>query len=448
MKSIATILVTVFVVFLYLYDFLNNKPKGLSKGIIVPLIWIFTWGTRSISFWLNMGSVQTTIEVDDYMEGNPIDRYFYFFLIILGIIILYKRKIDIKNIIKTNKFVFLYFLFGLISILWSDYTFISFKRLIKAFGVIIMVLIVLTEENPEEALGMIIRYISFFYIPVSLLWVKYYPELGRNFAIDGTMQYVGISTQKNILGKNLLIIGIYYFWNFFYNKGNTTTNDQPIKFYIMLLILPILFYLFNLADSSTSLFCLVIGLFILLICKLPIARKNPGYIITRGLFFVLIIVILEFTLGISSIIIKMLGRDPSLTDRGPIWAYLFAMIKNPILGQGYESFWLGERLSHVWSVYHKINQAHNGYLETYLNLGVIGIIILIFQIISGIIKIKKQFLINYSFSVFKLTFLIIILFHSWTEASFHGPNNLWLIFFLSIMEIPKVNENVKIIKNE
>ena len=83
----------------------------------------------------------------------------------------------------------------------------------------------------------------------------------------------------------------------------------------------------------------------------------------------------------------------------------------------------------IWRII-KINQAHNGYLETYLNLGIIGFSILMFQIISGIIKIKKQLLINYSFSVLKLTFLIIILFHGWTEASFHGPNNLWLIFFL------------------
>jgi len=43
---------------------------------------------------------------------------------------------------------------------------------------------------------------------------------------------------------------------------------------------------------------------------------------------------------------------------------------NPWIGAGFESFWLGPRLNKLWAQYNFMpNQAHNGYIEIYLNLG-------------------------------------------------------------------------------
>ena len=447
MKSIATLLVVIFIAYLYYTD-LKDRPQGLSKGIIVSLLWWFSVGTQSLSYWLYFNSPQVATSAEAFIEGNPIDRNFYFALIILGIIILYNRRIDLKNIVINNKFVFLYFLLGLISILWSDYPFITFKRLIKAFGNIIMVLIVLTEKNPEEAFGLIFRLISYFFIPVSVLFIKYYPELGRAFSADGTLMFTGLSSQKNGLGRNLLLIGIYYLWNILYSKGRNTNNDRPIKLLLILLLFPLYIYLFSLANSATSLMCLFIGVSILFLCKLNIVQNNRVKLITRGVLIVLFLSILEFSFDLSTTIIQMLGRDPSLTDRIPIWELLLSMVRNPIIGTGFESFWLGERMLKVWSIFQTINQSHNGYLETYLNLGLVGLTLLIFQIISGIIKIKNQLVINYSFSVLKLAFLLIVIFYNWTEASLHGLNIIWLIFFICIMQVsPKLDSNSLINKN-
>ena len=40
------------------------------------------------------------------------------------------------------------------------------------------------------------------------------------------------------------------------------------------------------------------------------------------------------------------------------------------------AFWLGPRLLRIWPEFGQINEAHNGYLEIYLNLGVIGVFLL------------------------------------------------------------------------
>jgi O-antigen ligase len=52
------------------------------------------------------------------------------------------------------------------------------------------------------------------------------------------------------------------------------------------------------------------------------------------------------------------------------------MQANPVLGAGYECFWLGPRLLRVWQQFGGLNEAHNGYLEVYLNLGIAGLFLL------------------------------------------------------------------------
>ena len=54
---------------------------------------------------------------------------------------------------------------------------------------------------------------------------------------------------------------------------------------------------------------------------------------------------------------------------------LIEMAPNALVGAGFESFWLGPRLSKVMTAFPNlhVNEAHNGYIEVYLNLGVIGL---------------------------------------------------------------------------
>jgi O-antigen ligase len=73
--------------------------------------------------------------------------------------------------------------------------------------------------------------------------------------------------------------------------------------------------------------------------------------------------------------VEALGKDPSLTGRTQIWGMVLAMHTNPWIGTGFESFWLGPRLNQMRNALPNfpINEAHNGYLEIYLNLGWAGI---------------------------------------------------------------------------
>ena len=53
------------------------------------------------------------------------------------------------------------------------------KRWIKDLGNPIMALVILTERRPYEALGITLRRLSFLLLPLSVVFVRYFPELGR-----------------------------------------------------------------------------------------------------------------------------------------------------------------------------------------------------------------------------------------------------------------------------
>ena len=51
----------------------------------------------------------------------------------------------------------------------------------------------------------------------------------------------------------------------------------------------------------------------------------------------------------SGDIVKNLGRNSTLTGRTAIWNAALSLAGNPLIGTGYESFWVGQRVEEFWS---------------------------------------------------------------------------------------------------
>src|SRR5262249_15625972 len=125
-----------------------------------------------------------------------------------------------------------------------------------------------------------------------------------------------------------------------------------------------------------------------------------------------------------------------LTDRTHIWSVLLGMDTNPLFGTGYESFWLGSRLDVVFQkAGEHINEAHNGYLEVYLNLGAIGLLLLVAFLITAYVNICKQDVSSRTnFASLTLALWAVAVMYNITEASFkHGL--MWLSLLLGAISL-------------
>jgi len=81
----------------------------------------------------------------------------------------------------------------------------------------------------------------------------------------------------------------------------------------------------------------------------------------------------------SASILKLLGRDPTLTGRTVLWQAVLQQCRNhPVGGYGLGGFWATGDSFPVYSMTHWVpTSAHNGFLECLLELGSVGLILLL-----------------------------------------------------------------------
>jgi exopolysaccharide production protein ExoQ len=429
---LALVLTVFFILFLFWRD-THQKPR-MSRALWLPLIWYFLTGSRLISQWMSMIGLpvgETSVE-----DGSPIDSVAFLALILGGLYVLSKRHVQLSEFRRQNGWLVVFLIFCLISVVWSDFPFIAFKRWIKVLGHPIMALIILTEPNPLGAARRVLIRTGYLYIPLSLLLAKYFPQFGRSYNMWTGQQYLqGASMGKNQLGYTCMIIGIVFFWNL---SQALRIKDRRQKFYEILIsacFLVMTGWLLKNSNSATSLATAVLGVIAVLVFRLPfVSKKRIGtYLIVGMLAFAAA----DSMFGIYGTIVHGLGRNLTLTDRTNIWAAVLKIDTNPVFGVGFESFWLGDRLDQIYSMLPKergIGEAHNGYLEVYLDLGIVGVAILGILLFNTFRAINRSMLGQFEFGALRLALLISILVYNLTEAAFVSVHFIYAIFFLIAIE--------------
>src|SRR4029077_12258336 len=144
----------------------------------------------------------------------PLDRTIFFLLIVLAIGVLVVRGFNWGGFFARNIFLVAFLSFALVSVLWSDFPFVSFKRWFRDLGSYLVILVVLSDPHPLEASRTLLRRLCYLLMPLSVLLVKYYPALARQYdEWAGAVMFVGASSSKNMLGVARLISGIFFFWD-------------------------------------------------------------------------------------------------------------------------------------------------------------------------------------------------------------------------------------------
>lgn len=432
--SLATILTYILILTLFVRDFRRNS--GNSIALWLPVIWVIIIGSRFPSQWLQLGNPAAVANVAD---GSPMDAAFFGLMIVVAFAVLVRRKAFSVQLWQQNIWLVALLIFGLVSIVWSEFPFIALKRWIKTLGHPLMAMIVLTDPDPIKSLRTVMKRAAFVLLPLSVLFVKYLPQFGRGFdPWTGVGYFSGVMLTKNDMGYVCMVLGLFFFWTLLSRKQTIDISQRRYETLLSTFLLVIIAYLLALAESATSMATLAIGVVTLIGLGSPfVSRKHLGaYLVVFGL----VLVSVESSFDVYSKIVTMLGRDPTLTDRTEVWADAIALQSRSLTGMGFESFWLGSRLdwmSAKW--WWQPSQAHNGYIEMYLNLGVIGLILFLAMIVSTFRKaaagLTKES--EFEFSRLRLAFLIAILAHNYTEATFKGVHLLWTIFYLIAIEIPK-----------
>lgn len=433
---IATIIYIAGIVGLFWLD--RERNARPSKALWIPVVWLLINGSRPVSLWLDMAPVMDSPE--KYLDGSPLDAFVFGSLLAAGVIVLVRRGRQVGRIFRANIPLLLFLSYCALSTLWSDYTFVASKRWIKSLGDVVMVLVILTDPEPVPALKRLLARVGFVLIPFSILFIKYYPEMGRGYNIWTWMpSYTGVTTGKNLLGMICMVFGLGSVWCFLSAYEQKKGTERTRRMIAHGAFIGMVCWLFWMANSMTSLSCFIlVGGLISMTCIFRAARR-PSVI----LLLVALVICASFStlfLGVGGGALETMGRDSTLTGRTEIWAIVIRLVTNPLFGTGFESFWLGDRLQKVWDTYvgTQIQEAHNGYLEVYLNLGWVGIILMANLIVNGYQNIIDLFRRDPDAGRIRLAWFVAAILYNLTEAGFRMMSPIWFGFLLAITAAPAV----------
>ena len=433
------LIATVFFVLLIaqLYRMTRDEGVKTSKALWIPTYWFFIGLTRNITDWLHMSSSSGS-ESGQYMEGSPIDRTILTLVLALGMIVVLSRAQKVAMILRSNFPIILYFSYCLVSILWSDFPDIALKRWFRALGDVAMVLIVLTDPDWVAAMRRILTRLGNALIPLSILFSRWYPQFGRQFSHNGTIYWSGVTGEKNELGMLTLVFSLaslYYFMQT-YREERSSRRGKLLTAYAAVVVMGI--YLLVGSQSATALATFFLaGIPMVMTFRYKVMRQP--IIVHSMVFGALGVAASALFLNIGSGMLTGLGRDSSLTGRTAVWHAALRLAGSPLVGTGFESFWLGARYDHMADLTHMyLNQAHNGYLEVYLNLGWIGIGFLAVLLISGYMRIVKAVYWMTPVANLRLAFFIFAISENFTEATFKIINPPWIVLLLAIMAITEI----------
>jgi exopolysaccharide production protein ExoQ len=388
------------------------------------------------------------------MDGSPTDRAFYAVLIVCALFVLLRRRVSWLGFFRRNAWLTAFFAYAALSICWSDFADIALKRWLKALGDPMMAMILLTELHPAAAVLTVLRRLAFVLVPLSIVFIKYFPVLGRTYdAWSGAAAYTGVTTNKNMLGYLLMVFGLLFVCSLLTRRSGSTSEEPRDLIWeergdrlIALVFFAMVVWLFWMADSKTPLVGLIVATLAVASAKISAVRRRFGIVL---LVSVPVAVVMQVVFDISQQALALVGRDSTLTGRTEVWSAVLALSGNPFIGRGFESFWLGDRLRTMWLKFPAFlpNQAHDGYLEIYLNLGLIGLLLAVGYLLSSYRSIKGHLdredgdespardVNQLTLTRFALGFLIAFVLYNVTEATFKPLNFLFVILLFATLEV-------------
>jgi exopolysaccharide production protein ExoQ len=189
------------------------------------------------------------------------------------------------------------------------------------------------------------------------------------------------------------------------------------------------------------LMCFLFGLGLYYISKRISQLRNAKRLFMLGVISIVSLMMINQRFGISSQISKAMGRGEGLTGRTEIWDKILEKDVHSLLGYGFRGFWETKNGMSVAEELHtnRLLSSHNGYLEIYVQGGVIGVFLLFaFLLATGINATDK--LVNAD-PIGRIAIILwpIMLILNVTESAFLQVGTIWFALLIATIRIPWQN---------
>ena len=418
----------------------SRRRKSLSWAIWIPTIFLLIVGSRPLSFWFGGSRSLNGAGLANNAEGSPADQIFFFSAITVSFVIATLRQVKWGKLVSQNFPLMLFYLYFVISIAWSEDPMGSSKRLFKDFGMLFVIALLLSEKDPLEAIRAVYVRCACVLFPLSVVCIKWFPNIARSFAINGDVMYTGVTTQKNTLGEIVLVFSLFLVWDYLETRPPKWRWNRFPWDYALLLLMG--FWLLEMCQSKTALLCLLAGTALIIRGGWFASKAFSRIALATALVLPYLVFFAQRFASVLQPIVELVGRNLTFTGRTEIWEHITWSTVNPLIGAGYYNFWGGSGAVIINREMHStIPNAHNGYVDLYLDGGLIGMALLFFMLTSYGGRWMNG-LRSDRFRRVRFAVIIVVIVYNLSESIFARLSPLWFTTLLALVDFPYLKSRV------
>ena len=383
----------------------------------------------------------------------PLIQLIFVLIYLITFFLLVKRWREVLNLLLKEKFILLLLGIAVISVFWSYDPSTTLKRSIALIGTTLFGIYFGVRYHLKQQLQLLGSMFSIA-IMLSFLFVLLLPEYGIMSGSVHEGLWRGIFAHKNFLGKAMVLSANVFFLLAVNSRKNRFILWCGFSFSLILLIF---------STSKTALVSCVVLLFAA--CAYRALQRRYDTIIPALLAIVLVSgsLVLQVTANVypplvlsevSSAIINSqtsssgvqeqtgsksasLASLRTLTGRTDLWPLLWKEVENkPWLGYGYSGFW--EKSNEAAKIQKIVGDwatnSHNGFLELWLDIGILGVLVFLAEFLITIFRaIARIFNDKTLESLWPLLYLTFIVLSNLTTSSLVSRNSIFWVLYVAVV---------------
>ena len=352
---------------------------------------------------------------------------FWLPIYLIPVALVLARVKDLIPLLISNPLILLLVSLSLLSVLWSVAPEHTLRRSVGLLATTLAGIYLAVRFSRGEVLPLVACAFAVTLV-LSCVFALARPDLGIMSGLhEGAWR--GIFMHKNALGLNMLLSTVVFIFLASRSRKYRLHAWVGIGLSIGLLLL------------SRSLTAVVVGMALIVVFGLiKILRLSPFYSLLGLVLSSILIGLVATTIWMNiKSVLAAFGRNISLTGpltgRTRLWAEVWERIQSSFwLGHGYRAFWdaeegqVGELQDIVgW----KAGSAHNGILELWLSLGLVGVLVFTLSFLPALVgALRRIRSTDTGDSHWTLIFLSMFLLLSVPESFLVTHNNLFWVLYV------------------
>ena len=318
-----------------------------------------------------------------------------------------------------------------LSVAWSIHPDVTFRRGVNYLSTVLTACYLAGRFDVDEIMkilswGIAISAIgSFLFVAAFPIDAIHQPSPWQAWQADDIAgAWKGVFSHKNVLGHTMTVGVIAELYILTGTKARTSWHA---------LVLCGCFALVILSRSTTA---IILSFFYLLgACFFLLLQRARQYL---GIGLVVLAVFGSTTAALywtyPNLLFEVLGSDATLTGRTELWAIVLRFIsEKPLLGWGYQAMWLPTdsiTIAISKAVGWAVPQAHNALLEVTLELGLVGLVIVISFLGSSLWRSVRCIMAGlHRLGILSLVFFLGVIISGVTEPTLAQNQTIeWVVF--------------------